>query len=63
MVENSTATKLDYYVQPSVNVQVQVTSNGDALINTAVTVDNTTPTVLQLSDRVRDMINSFFPGQ
>lgn len=63
-VENSTATKLDYYVQPSVNVQVEVTSNGDALINTAVTVDNTTPMGSPSNYQTGpDMINSFFPGQ
>ena len=63
-VENSTGTKLDYYVQPSVNVQVQVTSNGDALVNTAVTVANTTPSGLGPSFQTGpDGINSFFPGQ
>ena len=63
-VENSTATKLDYYVQPSVNVQVQVTSNGDALINTAVTVDNATPVGSPSNYQTGpDGINSFLPGQ
>ncbi len=40
-VENSTATELDYDVEPSVHVQVEVTRDGDALINTTVTVANT----------------------
>ncbi len=63
-VENSTATKLDYYVQPSVNVQVDVTSNGDALVNTTVTVVNTTPSGLGPTFQTGpDGINSFTPGQ
>jgi hypothetical protein len=63
-VENSTATKLDYYVQPSVNIQVDVTSNGDALVNTTVTVANTTPAGLGPTFQTGpDGINSFFPGQ
>ena len=63
-VENSTATKLDYYVQPSVNVQVYVTSGGDALVNTAVTVANTTPSGLGPTFQTGpDGINSFTPGQ
>ena len=63
-VENSTATKLDYYVQPSVKVQVDVTSNGDALVNTTVTVANTTPSGLGPTFQTGpDGINSFTPGQ
>ena len=63
-VENSTATKLDYYVQPSVNVQVDLTSNGDALVDTTVTVANTTPSGLGPSYQTGpDGINSFTPGQ
>ncbi len=63
-VENSTATKLDYYVQPSINVQVHVTSNGDALINTAVTVTNNTPAGFGPTFQTGpDGVNSFTPGQ
>ena len=63
-VENSTATELDYYVQPSVNVRVEVTRNGDALINTTVTVANTTPSGLGPTFQTGpDGINSVFPGQ
>ena len=63
-VENSTATKLDYYVQPSVNVKVDVTSNGDALVNTTVTVANTTPSGSKANYQTGpDGINSFTPGQ
>ena len=63
-VENSTATELDYYVQPSVNVQVDVTSDGDALVKTTVTVANTTPSGLGPTFQTGpDGINSFFPGQ
>ena len=63
-VENSTATKLDYYVRPSLNVQVDLTSNGDALVNTTVTVTNTTPSGLGPNYQTGpDGVNSFFPGQ
>jgi hypothetical protein len=63
-VENSTATKLDYYVQPSVKVDVQVTPNGDALVNTAITVVNNTPAGLGPTFQTGpDGINSFTPGQ
>ena len=63
-VENSTATKLDYYVQPRVNVDVDLTSNGDALVNTTVTVANTTPLGVGSNYQTGpDGINSFFPGQ
>jgi hypothetical protein len=63
-VENSTATKLDYYVQPSENVQVHVTSNGDALVNTTVTLTNNTPNGLGPTFQTGpDGINSFTPGQ
>jgi len=42
-VENRTATKLDYYVQPSVRAEVSVRANGDALVRTFVVVDNQAP--------------------
>jgi hypothetical protein len=63
-VENTTATKLDYYVQTGVNVQVHVTKDGDALINTAITVDNTTPANSPPSYQTGpDGINSKVSGQ
>lgn len=42
-VENRTATKLDYYVYPSVRAEVRVGANGDALVHTFVVVDNRAP--------------------
>ena len=63
-VENSTATKLDYYVNPSEDVQVHVTPTGEALVNTTVTVTNTTPANLGPTFQTGpDGINSFTPGQ
>ncbi len=63
-VENSTATKLDYYVNPSENVQVHVTPTGEALVNTTVTLANTTPSGLGPTFQTGpDGINSFTPGQ
>ncbi len=63
-VENSTATELDYYIEPSMNVRVEVMRNGDALIKTAVTVDNTTPSGLGPTFQTGpDGNNSYFPGQ
>jgi hypothetical protein len=63
-VENSTATKLDYYVQSSIKVQIHVTPDGDALINTAITVTNNTPSGLGPTFQTGpDGINSFTPGQ
>jgi hypothetical protein len=63
-VENSTATKLDYYVHVSTDVQVKVSDNGDALVNTKVTITNTTPAGLGPTFQTGpDNINSFTPGQ
>ena len=63
-VENSTATKLDYYLNPSENVQVHVTPTGEALVNTTVTLTNTTPPGLGPTFQTGpDGINSFTPGQ
>ena len=42
-VENRTATKLDYYVKPSVRQEVQLTPEGTAIVDTIVTVDNQAP--------------------
>jgi Protein of unknown function (DUF4012) len=42
-VENRNATKMDYYIRPSVEQRVLVTRNGAAIIRTTVTVRNTAP--------------------
>lgn len=63
-VENSTATKLDYYVDTTQDADVRIAPNGDATINTSVTVTNTTPAGSGPSFQIGpDNINSFTPGQ
>ncbi len=42
-VENGTATKLDYYVKPSVRQEVELTAQGAAVVRTTVSVDNRAP--------------------
>jgi len=42
-VENRTATKLDYYVKPSVRQDVELTKQGSLIVRTTVTVDNQAP--------------------
>ncbi|MDQ4134387.1 MAG: DUF4012 domain-containing protein, partial [Actinomycetota bacterium] len=42
-VENRTATKLDYYVKPSVRQEVELTPRGTAVVRTTVMVDNRAP--------------------
>jgi hypothetical protein len=42
-VQNGTATKLDYFVDPSVDVSVALTADGTALVTTKVTLANTAP--------------------
>jgi hypothetical protein len=42
-VENGTASKLDYYVKPSVRQVVDVTPAGSAVVRTTVVVDNQAP--------------------
>ncbi len=63
-VENSTATKLDYYVRSNMKLGVHVLADGDALVNTAITVTNTTPAGIGPTFQTGpDGINSFVPGQ
>jgi hypothetical protein len=63
-VENSTATKLDYYVGDSIDDHVQILPNGDAVVNTTVTVHNDAPAGAGPSFQTGpDGINSFVPGQ
>jgi len=42
-VENGTATKLDYYVKPSVRQDVELTAKGTAVVRTTMAVDNQAP--------------------
>jgi hypothetical protein len=63
-VENATATKLDYYVGVDANLHITIDPQGDALVNTDVTLVNFAPAgqspSLQLGP---DGINSKVPGQ
>jgi hypothetical protein len=63
-VENATATKLDYYVEESMNAHVKVTASGQADVTTVVTVHNDTPAGLGPTFQTGpDGINSHIPGQ
>jgi hypothetical protein len=63
-LENSTATKLDYYIVTSTSVHVRITRSDEALINTTVTVANATPAGLGPTFQTGpDDVNSFIPGQ
>jgi hypothetical protein len=42
-VENRTATKLDYYVKPSVTQDIELDDKGTAVVRTTVIVDNQAP--------------------
>ena len=42
-VENRTATKLDYYVKPSVRQDIDLTKEGSLIVRTTVVVDNQAP--------------------
>jgi hypothetical protein len=42
-VQNRTASKLDYFVKPSVRQEVRVSDEGTAVVRTTVTVENTAP--------------------
>lgn len=50
-VQNGTATKLDYFVEPSVNVDVAVTEDGTAILNTTVRLANTAPVPTPASEQ------------
>ncbi|MGI8809033.1 MAG: DUF4012 domain-containing protein, partial [Acidimicrobiales bacterium] len=43
-VQNRTASKLDYFLKPSVRQDVQVTSQGTAVVRTTVVMENQAPT-------------------
>jgi hypothetical protein len=42
-VENRTATKLDYYVKPSVRQEISLSKTGTAVVTTTVSLDNQAP--------------------
>jgi len=42
-IENRTATKLDYYVKPTVRQDVDLGKDGTAVVHTTVTIDNQAP--------------------
>jgi len=48
-VQNRTATKLDYYVKPSVRQEVELTPQGTAIVRTTVVIDNRAPVGAQPS--------------
>lgn len=63
-VQNATATKLDYFVRPSVDMEVIVTPEDTAIVRTTVTVDNRAPVDADSSYQLGpDRVNSFTPGE
>lgn len=63
-VENATATKLDYYVTVAISDKVYVLGNGDAQVNTSVTLTNSAPAGQPASYQLGpDGINSHVPGE
>ncbi len=63
-VENATATKLDYFVHPIIDVNVQITGSNTAKIGTSVVINNQAPVGAKPSYQLGpDDINSFTPGQ
>lgn len=63
-VENSTATKLDYYITSSTTYRVDVTPTGQALVNTSIRVTNHVPVGQGPTYQTGpDGINSFVAGQ
>jgi hypothetical protein len=42
-VQNRTASKLDYFLKPSVHQEIQLTGQGTAVVRTTVTLDNQAP--------------------
>ena len=63
-VQNATATKLDYFVRPSVSMEVILTPAGNAVVRTTVTVANNAPADAGSSYQFGpDRINSFRPAE
>lgn len=63
-VQNFTATKLDYFVKPRAEVDVEITSAGDAEITTRIIIANEAPKGAKPSYQLGpDGINTTVPGQ
>ena len=63
-IQSAVAAKLDYFIRSKVDYQVSVTSSGDALVSTTVSITNTAPLNARPSYALGpDHTNSFFPGQ
>lgn len=63
-VENATATKLDFYVRVAISMHVTVTTLGNAVVTTQVTVTNDAPAGAAPSYQLGpDDVSSFVPGQ
>ncbi len=63
-VENATATKLDYFIQPKITMNVNLTKYGNAIIDTSITVTNSAPIGAKPSYQLGpDNINSTKPGE
>lgn len=62
-VQNGTATKLDWFVDPSVDVDVSVTQDGTAVVTTKVTIPNSAPLPTPSSEQFGpDNIVNNIPG-
>lgn len=62
-VQNGTATKLDYFIDPIVDVDVHLTEDGTAIVNTKVTLKNTAPVPTPSSEQFGpDNIFTKVPG-
>ncbi len=62
-VQNGTATKLDWFVDPVVDVDVFVTPDGTAVVKTKVTIPNAAPVPTPSSEQFGpDLFNSSLPG-
>jgi hypothetical protein len=63
-VQNGTATKLDYFVDPEVDVDVAITQDGTALLNTTVKLKNKAPVPTPASEQFGpDGFVTTVPGQ
>lgn len=61
-VQNRTASKLDYFVKPSVRQEVQVTGQGTAVVRTTVVIDNRAPLNTRPSYQFGPAANTGKPG-
>lgn len=63
-IENETATKLDYFIHPTVDVDVSIEPHGTAVVTTRVDIDNQAPVGAKPSYQLGpDNITSFTPGE